>query len=225
MTRVGYYTPFMIFGTILMSIGAGLLTTLEPDTPTHRWIGYQLLYGMGLGGTFQAPNLAAQTVLPRHDVPIGASLMFFFQLLGGAVFLSVGQNVLNNELIAHLAHIPGLDAEFLLGSGATTITHLPEEVRGAVLVAYNESLRKVFVVGAAMACLTVLGALAMEWRSVKEGMDKKKDVEAGTGGVVDDKVGVDEKKVVGGERQATPVGASDADTIVGDARGEKEMRV
>lgn len=35
-TRIGYYTPFMIFGTCLMSIGAGLLTTLEVDTGSGK---------------------------------------------------------------------------------------------------------------------------------------------------------------------------------------------
>jgi hypothetical protein len=35
-TRIGYYTPFMIFGTCLMSIGAGLLTTLQVDTGSGK---------------------------------------------------------------------------------------------------------------------------------------------------------------------------------------------
>lgn len=28
-----------------MSVGAGLLTTLQLDTGTGKWIGYQILYG------------------------------------------------------------------------------------------------------------------------------------------------------------------------------------
>lgn len=166
----------MIVGCCIMAAGAGLLTTLQLSTPEANWIGYQVLYGWGLGNTFQAPNLAAQTVLPLKDVPIGTSLMFFSQLLGGAVFISVGQNVLNNQLLQRLSSLPGFNPSFITNNGATTLTQLPESIKGIVLVAYNESLRKVFQVGLIMACLTIFGALALEWKSVKK--NKKKAQEA-----------------------------------------------
>ncbi|KAL1897323.1 hypothetical protein Sste5346_004059 [Sporothrix stenoceras] len=172
-SRVGYYTPFMITGVVFMSIGAGLLTTLQVDTGSSKWIGYQFIFGWGMGLTFQTPNLAAQTVLPRRDVPIGTSLMFFSQLLGGAIFISVGQNILDAQLIKRLSNIPGLNAASILNSGATSLTDLPDSIKPAVLLAYNESLRKVFQVGLIMVCLTIFGALSIEWRSVKKNMPPK----------------------------------------------------
>lgn len=39
-------------------------------------------------------------VLKDQDVPIGASLIFFSQWLGGAIFVSVGQNVLSTKLVS-----------------------------------------------------------------------------------------------------------------------------
>ncbi|KAI0407363.1 major facilitator superfamily domain-containing protein [Xylaria palmicola] len=188
-TKIGYYTPTMIAGTILLSIGAGLLTTLQLDTGMPKWVGYQVLYGFGQGLCFQAPNLAAQTVLPRKDVSIGASLMFFSQILGGAIFVSVGQNVLNNQLVQRLAGIPGFTPELIRSGGATTlIASFAPEYRGEVLAAYNEALRTVFRVGLVLAALSVLGAAGMEWRSVKKaktktktGADDAADVEAGDG--------------------------------------------
>jgi MFS family permease len=171
-SRIGYYTPVMLVGVCLMAIGAGLLTTLEIDTPQAKWVGYQFLYGIGMGSTFQAPNLAAQTVLHNRDVPIGTSLMFFSQLLGGAIFISVGQNVLNNQLLERLSGLPGFSPDFIKNSGATSLTQLPPQIRDIVLTAYNESLRKVFQVGLIMACLVVLGAVSLEWRSVKKNKEK-----------------------------------------------------
>lgn len=117
--------------------------------------------------TFQAPNLAAQTVLQTHDVPIGTVLMLSSQLLSGAIFVSVGQNVLDGELLRELAGLPGFDASTILSSGATTITALPEPMKSTVLVAYNAALRKVFRVRLIMTCLTIFGAATLEWRSVK----------------------------------------------------------
>lgn len=172
--RIGYYTPFMLVGNCLMAIGAGLLTTLEVDTGKGKWIGYQILYGFGLGSMFQAPNLAAQTVLPNRDVPVGTSLMFFSQLLGGAIFISVGQNVLNSQLLTRLSALPGFNPDLITGSGATgLIQRLPAEIRAQVLTAYNEALRRVFQVAVAMACLAIFGGLAMEWRSVKKNVQPK----------------------------------------------------
>ncbi|KAH8157934.1 hypothetical protein CIB48_g10310 [Xylaria polymorpha] len=179
-TKIGYYTPSMIAGTAICSIGAGLLTTLQIDTGMPKWVGYQVLYGFGLGLCFQAPNLAAQTVLPKNDVSIGASLMFFSQILGGAIFVSVGQNVLNNQLLQRLRHIPGFSPGLVQAGGATSlIDSFPIEYRHDVLIAYNESLRTVFRVGLILATLSVIGAAGMEWRSVKKGKPgaKPKDVE------------------------------------------------
>ena len=202
--KIGYYTPSMIVGTCLLAIGAGLLTTLEIDTPSPKWIGYQILYGFGMGLTFQAPNLAAQTVLPTKDVPTGTSLMFFSQLLGGAVFISVGQNVLNNQLLTRLSGLPGFSPQMISNSGATTLSKsLPPELLAPVLSAYNESLRVVFRVGLILTCLTVIGTLAMEFKSVKKNMPKKGgaavDAEKGDSGVAGEKaaeVGVREKATV-----------------------------
>ncbi|KAI0491193.1 major facilitator superfamily domain-containing protein [Xylaria cf. heliscus] len=181
-TKIGYYTPTMIAGTAICTIGAGLLTTLQIDTGMGKWVGYQVLYGFGQGLCFQAPNLAAQTVLPRNDVSIGASLMFFSQILGGAIFVSVGQNVLNNQLLQRLRHVPGFSPALVQAGGATSlIDSFPMEYRHDVLVAYNESLRTVFRVGLVLAALSVIGSAGMEWKSVKKEKKsaKPKDVETG----------------------------------------------
>ena len=186
-SRIGYYTPFMIFGVCLTAVGAGLLTTLGIDTSEGKWIGFQIVYGFGLGSCSQAPNMAAQTVLPREDVAIGASLMFFGQQLFGAVFASVGQNVLDNQLANRLAGIPGISPRLIQSTGATELLNLiPADHHAAALEAYNDSLRVCFQVGLIMACLSILGALGMEWRSVKKNLppknpDGKRAAEEGKG--------------------------------------------
>lgn len=165
--KVGYYTPFAIGGSCIMAIGAGLLTTLQITTGEGKWIGYQILYGFGMGLCFQAPNLAAQTVLPTKDVPIGSALMFFSQLLGAAVFISVGENVLGNQLVKRLSDIPGFQPSLVTSGGATSLLQaLPDRYRGEVLTGYNESLRVVFQIGLIVSCLTIPGTAALEWRSL-----------------------------------------------------------
>ena len=192
-TKVGYYTPFMLGGVCIMAIGAGLLTTLDLHTSQAMWVGYQFLYGFGLGMSFQAPNLAAQTVLSRRDVSIGVSLMFFSQLLGGAIFTSVGQNLLNNRLLTDLSGVPGFNASTISNSGATSLTHLSPQLQAVVLPAYNNALATVFRAGLALACLSVFGALAMEWVSVKKNQKKKQDAEeAAAEGATEKQVEIDD---------------------------------
>jgi MFS family permease len=169
-SRVGYYAPFLIFGICLAAIGAGLLTTLSLNTTVGQWIGFQILYGFGLGCSSQAPNMAAQTVLPRNEVSIGASLMFFALTLSGAIFVSVGQNVLDGRLVQRLTAIaPSLTPKQIENAGATGLYNImPSAQRVAGKQAYNDSLRLCFQVALIMACLSIFGGLGMEWRSVKK---------------------------------------------------------
>ena len=169
-TRFGYYMPFIFLSLIFMSIGAGLLTTLQVDSSSAHWIGYQILFGLGSGWGFQQTAVAAQTVLALVDIPIGTAIMVFVQLLGGAMFVTIAQNVFTNNLVSGILaiHIPNVNAKVIVQSGATRLrTEIPSVDLPGVLVAYNAALVKTFQVALCMACLTLLGAAGMEWRSVK----------------------------------------------------------
>lgn len=176
-TRIGYYMPFLIAGICISSIGAGLLTTLSINASEGQWIGYQVLYGFGLGACMQAPNMAAQTVLPRNQVSIGASLMIFAQTLSGAILISVGQNVLDGELAKRLSAFMNVTPKQIEASGVTGLLRsVPKRFHAQALKAYNDSLHVCFRVALIMTCLAILGALVMEWRSVKKEADEKTEV-------------------------------------------------
>lgn len=167
--KIGYYSPLAIIGTCIMCAGAGLLTTLQVDTGVGKWIGYQVLYGFGLGCCFQIPNLAAQTCLPKRDVPTGLALMVFGSLISASVFVAVGENVLSNQLVQRLSGLPGFDPSLVTSGGATSLLDsLGEDLRETALVAYNEALRTVFFVGLIPSCLTALGTFSLEWKTVKK---------------------------------------------------------
>ena len=177
--KTGYYTPWMYFSAIIVPIAAGLICTFEVDTGHAKWIGYQALYGLGLGMGMQQANVAAQTVLPRKDVPVGASIIFFSQTLGGSIFLSVAQNLFINKLAEGLvaADIPGISASLVTTIGATDLRNVvPVDKLPQVLVQYNIALRTTFYVGAATSAVIWIGAALMEWRSVKEQQPAVKQV-------------------------------------------------
>ncbi|PGG98474.1 hypothetical protein AJ80_09535 [Polytolypa hystricis UAMH7299] len=168
-SATGYYVPFMFMSTILISIASGLFTTFTVDTGHPKWIGYQVLYGFGLGVGMQQANMAAQTVLPKKDVPVGVSVMLFGQSLGGAVFLSVAQNIFANRLRSGLENLPNIDASIITNIGVTDIRNLVSDpvALGQVLEMYNQAVVATFKVSLVLSCVALLGALGMEWKSVK----------------------------------------------------------
>ncbi len=53
----------MIAGTMVAIVGAGLLTTIDVDTPTVKWASYMVIKGLGTGIAQQLPYTALQVVL------------------------------------------------------------------------------------------------------------------------------------------------------------------
>ncbi|OJD12074.1 hypothetical protein AJ78_07271 [Emergomyces pasteurianus Ep9510] len=141
----------------------------EKSSPVAREEILLRIYGFGLGAGMHHPHMAAQTVLPKLDVPVGAALIIFAQSFGGAIFIAVGQNVFTNAFKSRLAGIPGIDASTLLDVEATTLRDKihSQWILDRVLDKYNDALVETFRVALAVSCLGMLGSLAMEWRSVK----------------------------------------------------------
>lgn len=153
-----------------MSIGAGLLTLLTVDAPQAKWAGFLFIYGLGVGFGFQQGGVAAQAVLPLSDVSIGTATVMFIQMLGGSIFVSVAQNIFTNQLISNVSalNIPNFDPQVIVSAGATGLRSVVEsQYLSEVLVAYNDALVKVFHIALIMSCLSILGALGVEWKNIK----------------------------------------------------------
>ncbi|KAJ5286817.1 hypothetical protein N7478_002503 [Penicillium angulare] len=174
-TKFGYYNPFLYAGVVLLSVGAGLIYTFTPITGHSKWIGYQFIYGLGLGFGFQQANVAVQTCLPPADVAVGASLLMFSQQLNGAVFLAIAQTLFTNFLNENLASVPGVDAAKIIAAGATTLReYVPESKLDAVLDGYSDAITRTVILAITMSCLALFPAFFFEWKSVKKDANKKK---------------------------------------------------
>ncbi|KAK7990679.1 hypothetical protein PG990_014959 [Apiospora arundinis] len=177
---LGYYTPFMILGTVLMSIGAGLLTTISPDTSKVLLILYPVLFGAGIGVGFQQPIIGCQAALPKEDIPVGTSIIVFGQTIGAAVVLSAGDSVFQTRLTRNIKEYLDISldnsAQILQSGPNSVVSMLSPDQLPVLIAAVNKTMNQVFYVSLAMAALSVFGALAMEWRSVKNpSKDKSKE--------------------------------------------------
>ena len=167
---LGYYAPFFYASAILQSIGAGLMTTWNIYTSTAAQVGYQLIYGFGVGLALNLPFMCASTVLAEEDIAIGTAIITFFQTLSGAIYVAVGQSVYLNRLASSLRRdLPDLDQNLVLHVGATDLRHVvPKEDIDVVKHAYNNALTYMWHICVALACATVIGAVSIEWTNVKE---------------------------------------------------------
>lgn len=169
-TKIGYYTPILIGGAIFLTIGAGLITSWKVNSPIGIWFSFQVIMGLGAGGSFQIPLIAVQTVLDLEDVPVGTAIISFAQSLGGAVFIAISQSIFSNSLEKGLrSRITDPQVtQTIISSGATGFKNIVDpSYLPAIYDAYIHSLTSSYKVALVAAALSVLFAACVEFKSVK----------------------------------------------------------
>ncbi len=74
-TAFGFHFFLMVIGASFATIGAGLIYTLDGDSSSSQWIGYQILAGIGLGLGFQIPVIVAQASVEVEDIPTISAIL------------------------------------------------------------------------------------------------------------------------------------------------------
>lgn len=169
-TMFGYYAPFMIFASVCMPIAAGLMTRYNLHTSLSQIILYSGFAGFSGGIGFQGSQAAVQTTLSATDVNIGIGVILFGQSMGPAVFIAIAQVIFTNKLSSILGDIvPGLTPAYIEEHGIDDIKNgVPIEQLSKVLDGIDRSLTHTWYLAVGLACMTIVGSLLVEWRSVKE---------------------------------------------------------
>jgi hypothetical protein len=175
-TATGYFAPFMIGGSVLTTISAGLFYTLGPNSSNGKWIGFQVLAGFGIGFCNQVPVMAAQALAKNEDIATVTAVIMFFQTLGGAIWVSAAQAGFANKLVQALAEkIPGVDVARVVGVGATEYRHLyPADVVPRILDSYMEGVTVVFIIILVVSAASFPASLLTPWVNIKVATEKKK---------------------------------------------------
>ncbi|KAK5663736.1 hypothetical protein OQA88_4167 [Cercophora sp. LCS_1] len=179
----GYVTPPAVIGSAIGTVGLGLLTLLNPDTTTAQWVGYEVLASAGFGLSIQQGFTAVQTVLDPSDMAVGTAAVVASQSLGGAIFLSVGNSVFQNQLLKADAQnlVPDVDIKRVIDVGAAAFRSLvPANELPLMLEVYNGALQKVFIVGIPLGALAAFISCFIEFKSVREAEEKGEEDEKGS---------------------------------------------
>lgn len=168
-SKNGYFTAPAIIGCTIGAVGCGMITTITPSASAGKWIGYEILASAGIGLAIQQGFSAVQIVLPLDEVAIGTAAVVAFQSLGGAIFVSVGNTILQNDLLSasHQDKLPGVNIQAVIKGGASEFRkRVPPEAIPKLVAVYAKALQKVFVAAIPMAGLAFVAALFLEWKSV-----------------------------------------------------------
>ncbi len=101
-SRTGRYKIFPIVGTLLITIGMVLLTTIDVDTSLGIVSVYALIFGLGLGCNMQTLVLAIQNSVPPQDMGVATSSATFFRQMGGTVGTAVFLSVLFGSVVGNI---------------------------------------------------------------------------------------------------------------------------
>ncbi|KAI0159928.1 putative MFS multidrug transporter [Hypoxylon sp. FL1284] len=172
-TRLGYYLPWAAVAGAGVSVGAGLISTWDVDTPSAFWIGSQVLYGVR-GCGIQAAVVALQNSLAPAQSALGIAFLIFCQNFSSAVFAVVANTIFTQMLlkqITTLAPTVNADAAVAAGGSATAVRALvppgsPELFN--VLRAYSNSFDTVCYLLIASGGLSFVASWGMGWVDVRK---------------------------------------------------------
>ncbi len=98
------------------------------------------------------------------------SLLTFGQSLGGAMFVPIGNTIFDNSLKARLpVRAPAVDPDAVIAAGATAFRDIvsPADLPG-VLLAFSDSIDRVFYLTTGLAAATFVFAWGMGWHDIRK---------------------------------------------------------
>jgi hypothetical protein len=167
----GSYTGWMIASSVFLTIGSGLLSTLNPSSSLANIVGYQLIAGAGFGFGVQMPLVAIRNVLDEDDIPLGSALFALFQSLGTSLGLSISQAVflrtLTNRLLGRLSEE---ETTQVIASGAASVhlAQIPQQWVGFVTAAYSDAVQAALYQCIGSAGFVFLCSWAVEKKDTRE---------------------------------------------------------
>ncbi|KAB5511534.1 putative efflux pump antibiotic resistance protein [Coniochaeta sp. 2T2.1] len=141
--KTGRAQQVMFSGSLLATVAIGLIYTLDLETSTAKWAGYQFFTGAALAFAIMHGLSIAQASVGSDDLAAVSANLLFWQTLGGAFRIN-----------------PGL----VLITGASELHNVfPADVLPGVLVAYMTGLKAAFAVAIAFSGEAFLCSLLIPW--------------------------------------------------------------
>lgn len=169
-TRFGHWKPYLVAGSISLTAGAVLLSTIHYDTNFALVSLYMALLGAGVGMTMQNLVLIVQNTTAPSEIGVASSGVTFFRSLGGTLGVSVMGAALaakvtelvtgaQDRIVAALSEL-GADAaawaEQLQSGTLPQVSAMPETLRVIFEDVYAQGISHSFLIAVPFGVLSIL---------------------------------------------------------------------
>jgi MFS family permease len=158
-SRIGRYRPFPIVGTAIMTVGLGLLATLETGTGVWTTVVYMIVLGLGVGLVMQVLVLAAQNAVDYRNLGVVTSGTTLFRSIGGSIGVSLFGAIFTSNLATHLSAAFPDAAKLPSTTAPAAVLALPGTARSLYQAAFTAALHPVFQRAAVVAAF----GFALTW--------------------------------------------------------------
>ena len=160
--RTGRYKPFPIAGSVFLTLGLLLMSTMDADTGFVRISLNMLVLGVGIGLCMQVLVIIVQNTSDYRDLGVATSGVTFFRTLGSsfgaAAFGAIYAGKLEDALPAAYLQA-GLDPATV--TTPALLHQQPTEVIAPVVNAYADVLQSVFLYAAPVGIVAFLLSLVL----------------------------------------------------------------
>jgi MFS family permease len=173
-SKRGYWKSYMVTGAILMTVGMGLMATMQWDTNFWLLSAYMVVLGSGVGMVMQNLVLIVQNDVDPRQIGVASSGVAFFRTLGGTIGVSALGGLLTSGLTDRFAarqadlvagaradREPGKAALAALQNGETRNVHGlieggAKHTAAVIQSVFGSAIGELFLVAAPLAVITIL---------------------------------------------------------------------
>jgi EmrB/QacA subfamily drug resistance transporter len=194
-SRFGKWKAFMVTGSILLTAGLYLMSTIEFDTNYWLVSVYMLILGAGVGMVMQNLVLIVQNTVSPDQLGAASSNVAFFRSLGGTIGVSVMGSILGTQVkdllgdrqhdlqvaIGKLGQAGAAVAKSLQSGTLPEVSKLPDGVRQIVESAYGQGVADIFLVAVPLAIISIIAILFLPNLTLgtKNAIERMKEQQAG----------------------------------------------
>ncbi|KAM4057535.1 hypothetical protein HRG_010739 [Hirsutella rhossiliensis] len=155
----------LVLGSSLQLIGTGLLASIPSTTDLERaQYGYQVIAPLGVGVTFGILMLGVLFTVEKRDLATATGAMIQIRVLGGAIGLAIGSNILNVYACSHLAPFLAPEKIRSIRRTSSSMSHLPADLQVVwARQVFAQGSRLQMVLGSVVTGVSLLATLLV-WR-------------------------------------------------------------
>ncbi|PVU88988.1 hypothetical protein BB561_005628 [Smittium simulii] len=177
-TKTGYYCIFFRSGVVLLSIGSGMLISLNTNTSSGLTKFYMCLCGCGCGLTMQSLIVCIQAAVSKKMIASATSAVMFARMLsatvGNVLASVVYKSIVNSRASVLIQEYPDSKDKILAALENTKLLHdlsLGTQISSSLLNAYIQGLKNVFIMFCVVSIISFIFTMATKHISLKSKID------------------------------------------------------